>query len=159
MGNIYNLIFIFGAQYLYIVVIVIAFVWFLMLSRLKRKEILVFLCICLPLIYLTSKIAGHIYYNPRPFVSGHFKPLIPHKADNGFPSHHVLLVSAISAIIFSLNRRAGYVLWGMTLFIGISRIYVGVHHPLDIAGSILISIGIVAIAYFTTAYFKGRNDR
>lgn len=154
MNDIFNLIFIFCAKYLSLIVVVIALIWFLTQPRLRKKEILIFICLCLPLIYGISVIAGHLYYNSRPFVLGNFKPLIPHSADNGFPSHHTLLVSAISAIIFSFSRRISLLLWVLTLFVGFSRVYVGVHHIVDVIGSILISISSAALVYFLMKYLR-----
>ncbi len=148
MNNIFNSILIFGAQYLYLIVITIFSVWFSLQPRVRRKEILLLICICLPLIYIISKIASHLYYNPRPFALEHFKPLIPHKANNGFPSDHVLLVSAISAILYPFSRRLSIGLWGLTLFVGISRVFAGVHHLIDVIGAIFISISVVSLAYF-----------
>ena len=159
MDNIYNLIFIFGAKYLYLAVIIIALVWFLIQPRTKQKEILILSCICLPSAYLVAKLASHLYYNPRPFVLGHFKPLISHKANNGFPSHHALLVSAIAAVVLLFSWRISSVLWILTLFVGISRVYVGVHHPVDIIGSIFISVMVVTVIGFTATYFRRRNDK
>ncbi|MDD5108435.1 MAG: phosphatase PAP2 family protein [Candidatus Omnitrophica bacterium] len=148
MHNITDLIFIFGAKYLFLFVVAIGFAWFLTQPKSKKKEILIFACISLPLIFIIFKIAGYLYHNPRPFIEGHFKPLIYHKADNGFPSQHELLVSAISAIIFVFSRRMGFVLGILALFVGFSRVYVGVHHMIDIVGSIIISIVAVSLVYF-----------
>jgi undecaprenyl-diphosphatase len=159
MNNIINLIFVFGAEYLYLFVIVIAFAWFLIQPKLRKIEILIFACICLPLILVIFQLASHLYYNPRPFVAGHFKPLVHHSANNGFPSHHALLVSAISAIVFVFNRRIGFVLWAMALFVGFSRVYVGVHHAIDIAASILISIGSVTLVCWLKIYLKKRKSK
>ncbi|MDP2928366.1 MAG: phosphatase PAP2 family protein [Candidatus Omnitrophota bacterium] len=157
MNNIANLIFVVGAKYLYLLVIAIAFVWFLIQPKPMKKEIFIIACICLPLILVIFKIASYLYYNPRPLVIEHFKPLIYHNADNGFPSHHELLVSAISAIIFIFSRRTGFVLWILALFVGFSRVYAGVHHMIDIAGSILISIGSVVLVCRFREYLKNRK--
>lgn len=159
MNNINNLIFLFGAKYLYLVVIAIAFIWFLRQPMLKQKEILILGCICLPLVYIISRVSGHIYYIPRPFVTEHFKPLVAHEANNGFVSDHVLLAAAVSAVIFPFNWSIGSVLWILTLFIGISRVYAGVHHPIDIIGSILIAVMVVIPANFIIRYFKKDESR
>lgn len=87
-----------------------------------------------------AKIAGHFYTDTRPFVSGNFTPLIPHAADNGFPSDHMLLASALAAVVMCYRKRLGYALWAVAIIIGISRVYVGVHHPIDIVGSALIAL-------------------
>ncbi len=157
MSNITNLIFIFGAKYLYLIVIIISFIWFSIQPKPRQREILIIIFICLPLVLIISEIAGRLYYNSRPFVLGHFQPLIPHKADNGFPSHHALLVSAISMIIFLFSRRAGLVLWILALFVGFSRVYAGLHHIIDIGGSILISIISVALTCIFVKYLKNRG--
>ena len=154
MSNIYDLVFIFGAKYLYLIVIIIASIWFLMQPKLKQKEILLLFCISLPLIYIAGGIASILYYSPRPFVLEHFQPLMEHKATNGFPSHHVLLTSVFPAIIFIFNWRLSTILCALVLFIGISRIYIGVHHIIDVAGGVLISVVIVNMVNFTIIYFK-----
>jgi undecaprenyl-diphosphatase len=143
-----NLIFIFGAKYLYLVIIIIAFIWFLSQNNPRKREILLISCICLPLIFIASGIAGRLYYNPRPFAVGNFEPLIPHQADNGFPSHHTLLVSAVSAIVFLFNRRLSLLLWFLALFVGFSRVYAGIHHIIDIIASIFISIIVITLIHF-----------
>ncbi len=146
MSRITDWIFIFGAKYLYLAVIIIFFIWFIAQPKPRQREIFIIICICLPLAFIISVIAGRIYYNPRPFVLGHFPPLIPHKANNGFPSHHALLTSALAAIIFIFNRRLSFVLWVLALFVGFSRVYAGVHHSIDMWGSVLISIISVTLA-------------
>jgi len=152
-----NSIFIFGAEYLYLIVMGISFIWFLAQAKPKQKEILVITCVCLPIILIAFKIASHLYYNPRPFVAEHFQPLIYHKANNGFPSHHMLLVSFISAIVFIFDRRFSLILWVLAFFVGISRVYVGVHHSVDILGSFLITVISITSGYFLLRYLKSRK--
>lgn len=148
MNNIIDSIFIFGAKYLFLFVIAIAFAWFSIQLRPRKKEILIFTCICLPLAFIIFKIAGYLYYNPRPFVAGNFTPLVYHAPDNGFPSHHAFLASIISAVVFVFSRRLGFGLWILALLVSFSRVYVGVHQAIDIVASILISIFSVSTVYF-----------
>ncbi len=159
MGNILDLVFIFGAKYLYLIVIIAAFIWFLNQSNLRQKDTLIIFCICLPLIFIVSEIAGHFYYNPRPFVQGNFTPLIPHQPNNGFPSHHALLVSVVSAVIFLFSKRIGLILWALAIFVGISRVYAGVHHVIDIVASMLISIILVNLVYLLYAKLRKLNKK
>lgn len=140
-----NTLFIFSARYLFLIVPLIALLFFWKQSRSKQKEIMVFALISLPLIYLLAVIANHTYFDPRPFIIGNFKPLIPASTDNGFPSDHTLLVSAIAAIIMYFNRRVGLTIWAITICVGVSRVYVGVHHLVDIIGSIIISLIITFV--------------
>src|SRR3979409_1476675 len=95
---------IFGAKYLFIVIGGIALVYFLKQPRSRRKRIVIFAALTLPLTYIVSKIGALLYNDPRPFVAGHFIPLIPHEPDNGFPSDHVLLCAGIAALIYPSSR-------------------------------------------------------
>jgi len=139
---------IFGANYLWYAIIGIAVLMLFMLPRREQIRILVLAAVVLPLTYLISLIAGALYYDPRPFVIGHFVPLVPHKPSNGFPSDHVLWSAAISAITFLSNKYLDLILWLLTLLVGASRVYVGVHHPVDIIGSVVIAVGVAILVHF-----------
>lgn len=147
MTYLVTLFFVFGAKYAIALSFMLASVYFFKAPRDIQKHIIIFTAIALPLIYLTALLAGHLYYNPRPFVAENFTPLIPHAADNGFPSDHMLLASAVAAICSFYSRRIGAILWGLALYIGISRVYVGVHHPVDIIGSAVIAV-VVSLLVF-----------
>lgn len=139
---------IFCAKYLIALALIFAAAFALKLSKQELRSMIILAAIALPLIYLTAVIASHLYNNPRPFVVEHFVPLIPHDADNGFPSDHVLLVSAIAAIWTVYRRRIGVVLWAAAVAIGIARVYVGVHHPIDVIGSAVIA-GVITFGLYT----------
>jgi undecaprenyl-diphosphatase len=138
--NIINAIFIFGAKYLFILSIIIAGWYFFKQSRSTKREMIIFGLIVVIVAGVIAFIAGHLYYDPRPFIVDHFTPLIPHADDNGFPSDHTLLVGAIASIIFVYSRKISLYLWIIAIAVGISRVYVGVHHITDILGSIIITI-------------------
>lgn len=97
---------------------------------------------------LIGKILNHFIYNSRPFVKEGFAPLITHAPDNGFPSDHMLLVSSIAIVITFYNKKLGILLWIMAILVGISRVAVGVHHPVDILGSATIAIFSSTIVYY-----------
>ncbi|MBX4195554.1 phosphatase PAP2 family protein [Candidatus Parcubacteria bacterium] len=101
-----------------------------------------------PISLIIAKVANHIINNPRPFVVENFTPLISHAADNGFPSDHVLLVSALAAVVTPFSRKWSLVLWFITIFVAISRVETGVHHAADVIGSIIISILVAGMIYF-----------
>jgi undecaprenyl-diphosphatase len=138
---------IFGAKYLFIVIAGIALVYFLKQPRSRQKRIVIFAALTLPLTYIVSKIAALLYADPRPFVSGQFIPLIPHEPDNGFPSDHVLLCAGLAAVIYPSSKSLSLILWALTLLVGMSRVHTGLHHPIDIIGSIIMAIVVAAIVY------------
>lgn len=140
----FNPLIIFAAKYLYLLVIFIA-VLFLVKEKTRRKNILIFSAVILPLVYIIAQIAGKIYYDPRPFVVEHFTPLITHAANNGFPSDHSLISFAFASIIFLFNKKLGIILFALSFLVGISRVYVGIHYPIDVLGSFIISIFVTAI--------------
>ena len=135
-------VFVFGARYLFISLPLGAGLFFLKQERSKQKEILIFSLISLPLIYLCALLAGHFYFDVRPFIVDHFTPLIPSSTDNGFPSDHALLVTAIASILMYFNRQTGFVAWCIAVCVSVSRVYVGVHHVVDILGSAGISLAV-----------------
>ena len=138
-------LFIFGAKYLSLLIIAISGVVFFTLPRNTQKQMILLSCVSMPLIYFISIIAAHFYYDPRPFVVGNFTPLIPHIPDNGFPSDHVLLTFSMAALFLTFLRKVSYILFPLVVVVAVSRVYVGVHHSIDVFGSFLIvSIGMVA---------------
>lgn len=141
---------IFSAKYLHLIVVA-ASLWFM--AKNFNKRIFIYSLIYLPLVFIIAKILSLFFYNPRPFVVGHFTPLIYHAVNNGFPSDHSLISFAFASIVLLLNRKLGLVLFLLSFLIGISRVYVGVHHPIDILGSFLICI-IVTTVYATIASWK-----
>ena len=93
-----------------------------------------------------AQIVVAIYPHPRPFMMGIGRTLIAHAPDASFPSDHVTLFSSI-AITYLMGRyyTIGWILVVAGLLVAWSRVYLGVHFPFDMVGSILIS-GMVAIA-------------
>lgn len=142
-----NSLIIFGAKYLIVVLVVIALAYFVKQSREKQKQLAVFALIALPATYVVAKIASLLYYNPRPFVVENFTPLISHIADNGFPSDHTLLSSAVASVVYYFDKKVGAVLFVLALLVGAARVLAGVHHVVDILGSFVIAIVVSLLVY------------
>lgn len=140
---------IFGAKYLYLVIVIIALVYLWRQAKELRWKIALCAVIALPLTYIAAKIVGNFYYDPRPFVVGQFIPLLPHAPDNGFPSDHTLLSSAVAAVIFFFHRKLGFLLFVVAFVVGASRVFAGIHHFVDIFGSIIIA---TAVTYVVVEY-------
>ena len=136
---------IFGAKYLYLLIVFGALLLFLFQSWEKRRKIFIFSIVYFPLTYLFARIASLIYFNPRPFVVNHFQPLIAHAADNGFPSDHMLLSSALASLVFYYNKKLGIIAWVLAFLVGYSRVATGLHHWLDILGSAFIALLVILL--------------
>ena len=135
-------IIIFTANYLYLLPVVIFILYGLLTKR--RREFILLSVLVLPTSYLIGVLAGHLFYDPRPFVVSHTTPLFPHAPDNGFPSDHALLTGTLAALITAFSVPLGLLMWFLAFLIGASRVLAGVHHALDIIGSFLIAAASTA---------------
>lgn len=91
-------------------------------------------------------LGGHLFYDTRPFVADHVKPLFSHAPDNGFPSDHALLASFLAFLMLGYSRRLGGVLLVVALLIGGARVAAHVHSWWDILGSFAFSAVGVLVA-------------
>lgn len=89
-----------------------------------------------------NAIIGVIAFRSRPFVSHEQVHLLIEKSglDKSFPSDHTSIAFALATVLYLNNRRWGIVGYVLALFIGIGRIYVGVHYPTDILGGIVVGV-------------------
>ncbi len=148
----------FSAQYLYLIVALIGAIYFFTRKKQVTKSMAICGIIIAPLAFVISRISSLFYYDPRPFVVGHFTPLFAHAADNGFPSDHVLLTGAIAMIVWFYNKKLSAALWALALLIGWARVFAGVHHWTDIFGSIAMVIVSGAVYYFVV-YRRMHKER
>ena len=128
-----------GAKYVIFVVGLAAIVCTLLSERTVRNNIVKIAVLSFPLAFLIAFIASLLYYDTRPFVAENTRPLIPHAADNGFPSDHTLYAMVMATIIFAYNRTIGVLLVILAILVGVSRVMAGVHYPVDIVGSVAIA--------------------
>lgn len=123
------------AQYFIVLSLLGAFVVFLRIDKRLRLQFMLTLILGGALSYLLAKVGSHFYTDPRPFVQGHFTPLLAHSNDNGFPSDHTLFAATLAWVSLAYSRKIGASLLILTLLIGLSRMAAGVHHSWDILGS------------------------
>lgn len=76
--------------------------------------------------------------------------LAPNLNDNSFPSQSTALYAAVTAGIYTLNKKVGSILWVCVgTLVALPRIYVGGHYPSDVlAGVILGLAGYLSALYF-----------
>ena len=156
-----NTIAIITAKYAIILpVIVAAIVFWQLKTKQKRTEFVIFLLVGGIVSILLAKVGSAFITDPRPFVEGHFTPLIAHAADNGFPSDHTLLASFIGWVVLYYSRKWGVAALIIAVLIGLSRVYVGVHHLEDIIGSFVISgVSTLLVGYGITVWRKKKSQR
>ncbi len=108
----------------------------------KRREFLIAVILAIIIALILAKLAGAIYYHPRPFVTEHIKPLISHGSDNGFPSEHTVAAMTLTTVIYFYRKKFAALALGLTFFVGLGRVLAHVHSPIDIIGG--VAIGAVA---------------
>lgn len=155
----------FGAQYLYLIIALSVGIFVYSRPKELRLKLFLSLVIAFPLTYLIAKIGSVFFESPRPFVLSGVPPLLPHAADNGFPSDHTLLSAACAALILWSGKRLGIILMGMAFFVGYARVLAGVHHLVDIIGSMVIATGVAWIVWryvvprVSETYFSEKTDK
>ncbi|CAB3694387.1 phosphatase PAP2 family protein [Achromobacter pestifer] len=88
-----------------------------------------------------SYLCGALWPHPRPFMIGLGHAFFPHKATSSFPSNHTIIIATLACALIFDRRWAG---WGwaalaIAAVVGTSRVYLGVHFPLDIAGGLILA--------------------
>ncbi|MEG2457644.1 MAG: phosphatase PAP2 family protein [Bacilli bacterium] len=148
-----KIISLFGSKYTLIVIMVIGCIF------MYKRRYSIFLALNLFVVYISGYVFKHIACRPRPSLS-----LI---AETGysFPSGHVMCSTAFYGMLLyfifkyvkSIPFRwiLSFVISLLVVFIGISRLYLGVHHLSDVIGGFILG-GIVLIMFISMAkeYFK-----
>ena len=154
-----NTIIIFCAQYLFLFVILgVAIAWLRTARQTKLRFAVAAIAAGL-LALAMSRVAAKLYFDPRPFVTEHVKPLIAHAADNGFPSDHALLTMTLTAITYFFSRKTAAVLLLFTVFVGLARIAAKIHSPLDIAAGWLIGVIGAVVGYYLVRWAFDRYQK
>ncbi|MDM1756703.1 phosphatase PAP2 family protein [Acinetobacter sp. 256-1] len=124
---------------LYLMIVVFAILWFRGDEQVKKQILKAFI-----FTYVTlsmSQLISHFFYSPRPFVMEVGQTLIQHQPTGSFPSNHMTIFSSIAfAYYFSSQRELGKLLILVAWLVAWSRIYVGVHFPLDMIGAFLLAL-------------------
>jgi undecaprenyl-diphosphatase len=131
---------IFGAKYLFIAVVLLWILSWQQANQKSKKQIIVATVAAIVIAVIFDKIASKLYYDPRPFVTNHIKPLVAHAADNGFPSEHTLFSMTLAVTILCFRPKLGWAAVVIALIVGIARVAAHVHTPIDIAGGSLIGL-------------------
>ena len=84
-------------------------------------------------------IIRYFVYSPRPSLAlENVNQLMNHEFESSFPSAHASFYFALATGVYLYNKKAGTVFLILAGLMGIARIFVSVHWPLDIlAGAIL----------------------
>ena len=122
---------------------ILLFAWFWLRGNYDTKKQILKAFIFTSIAILISQCISHVYYHPRPFVMEVGRTLIYHAPNGSFPSDHMLIFSSIAfSYLFSAQRKLGIFLLGMAWLVAWSRVYLGVHFPLDMLGAFLLAFAL-----------------
>lgn len=105
----------------------------------ERRALVIVIFIALLLALGASALIQHFCPTNRPFADGLVSNLIFHKPNNAFPSDHTVFASTVAfGFILARVYRLGFILLAIAIIIGLSRVSLGIHYPLDIAGGLVL---------------------
>lgn len=145
-----------------VVAVAAAAVILLTVKRLWREVGLIVVALSVEVVvFLTTTV---IVNRPRPTVPR----LDPSPPTSSFPSGHTAAAIALwisLAIVISMhvkNAAVRALVWivalGLPVFVGISRLYRGMHHPTDVIASVILGAGAIAVALLAVRSASGVDD-
>lgn len=96
----------------------------------------------------------------RPFVGmRHVLTLVHHAADAGFPSDHATASGALAGAILLAGWRLGGIAALLGALIAFSRVYVGVHYPVDVIAGLALGAAVALIGLAPATWLLERVVR
>jgi len=119
-------------------VVIISLFFFLFFGFKKYGQMIVLSLAAATLSRSFTEIIRIMIDRPRPLSEN--ANLLFKLESSAFPSGHSAFFFALSTIIFSYNKKAGILFFGFSTLITLSRVYCGVHRPLDILSGFFVGI-------------------
>ena len=142
-----NPLFIFFAEYtVYCLMLVLLVYW---LTRNSRNKLMVVSAVLAFMIAeVTGKLIGLLYSHHQPFaVWSDVNKLIEKEVGNSFPSDHTIVFFSVCITIALFRKKFWYLWTALALLLSISRIYVGVHYPVDILVGAILGTAAAILVY------------
>ena len=92
---------------------------------------------------------GAVVNEARPYASlPNVLVLATPTTDPSFPSDHAMVAGAVTASLFLVDRRLGWVSALAAVLMAFSRVYIAAHYPLDVVVGLLLGAAISLAGYF-----------
>ncbi len=129
------------AEYLpFLFIAVLIYLWFY--QKVGGKRISLYAGYSAVLGVVFNLLITVFYFHPRPFMDKIGTTLINHVPETSFPSDHTtfMLSVATTLLIIKETRKIGIILCFFGIIGGLSRVFCGIHYPLDILGSLAVAL-------------------
>ncbi|MFE6169027.1 phosphatase PAP2 family protein [Viridibacillus arvi] len=129
-------------------------------NRHENRKIVLYALTIVILTLGIDKIIEMAYFRPRPFVD-HAVTLLYEKTnlDPSFPSNHAAGSFALAFALFWKRRKIGSILIIMAVLMALSRIYIGVHYPLDVIAGAFIGLGVTNLVISQSRLLESPYNR
>ncbi|HYE30428.1 MAG TPA: glycosyltransferase family 39 protein [Methylomirabilota bacterium] len=127
---------------LFIPALLLLAIWLIWKGGLKGRLFLLLLVLSVSVAdgFLCDKIKD-LVGRDRPFLSIPDARVLVGKGGSGsFPSSHAANWFAAASLVWIYYRRAFWIVFALGSLVGFSRIYVGVHYPLDVLGGVGVGV-------------------
>lgn len=124
-------------------------IWTWLLARPGERRSLERLVLAVPLALALNYVIGLAYPHPRPFMTGLSRNFLGHSAESSFPSDHAsaMWTVAFGMLIWSRAKWAGGLAIVLAALTSWARVFLGVHFPFDILGSMAVAaVAVSAVA-------------
>ncbi|MFZ6733506.1 phosphatase PAP2 family protein [Undibacterium sp. Ji42W] len=123
---------------IYLIPLALVVVW---LWQPERRQLALRACLVCCIALGIGQLLALFWPHPRPFMIGLGHTWIPHAADASFPSEHGIVFASMACSLLLTGELALGVLTAiMGIAVAWSRIFLGVHFPLDMLGALGVSL-------------------
>ena len=133
---------------IYVAAVLLTWAW--LAARSPERRALAQLVFVVPLALALNYLIGLAFAHPRPFMIGMGHTLLAHRPESSFPSDHASLMwtVAFGMLVWSRARWASALAIVLAALTSWARVFLGVHFPFDILGSIgvaILAVGAVGL--------------
>ncbi len=140
-------------------------VWFvfviLLFLREEKRHHLFFLPFILSggiSVFLSEFLVKWIVARPRPFIEmGAI--ILENPTNYSFPSTHATLAWAMAVVLASHEVRFRFLFYVLAICISLSRVYLGVHYPIDVIAGGIVGCLIGNVVLYLEKYISGSRLR